>query len=73
MRNSFNYGKLRGRIIERYGTYAKYAAALKTSSATLSSKLNNHSEFSQSDIIKSMPLLAINAEDICDFYFCSRV
>lgn len=37
---SFDYSKLRGRIVEKFGTQVNFAKAIKLSERTLSLKLN---------------------------------
>ena len=43
----YQYDKLRGRIVERYGTHANFAKALGLSSNFVSKKLNCKSGFTQ--------------------------
>ncbi len=46
----FTYDKLRGRIVEKYGTQEKFAEALGTSTVTISRKMSGKVGFSQKDI-----------------------
>ena len=48
---SFCYNKLRGKIKEMCGTNLKFAKLMGISNASTSAKLNNKSEFSQSEIL----------------------
>lgn len=48
---SYTYNKLRGRIIEMYGTQGKFAEKLGISKNSVSKKMNCQTEFSQADII----------------------
>ncbi len=45
-----NYGKLRGRIIEKYKTIGAFANSIGVSRATVSNKFNGKSEFSRKNI-----------------------
>lgn len=69
----YDYSKLKGRIREICGTNSAFAKKLGCSLNTLSAKLNNKSEFTQSDIMKSTDILNIGINEIPDYYFCSEV
>lgn len=47
---SFEYRKLKGRIIEIHGNQETFAKVLGLSSNTISRKLNNKADFSKEDI-----------------------
>ena len=63
----FNYSKLRGRIIEKYGTLSNFADKLGVSLVTLSNKMNNVSAFSQDEIYACCLLLDI--QDNSSYFF----
>lgn len=63
----FNYSKLRGRIIEKYGTLSKFAEKMGVSLVTLSNKMNNVSYFSQDEIYTCCLLLDIT--DNSSYFF----
>lgn len=65
----YEYRKLRGRIVEKYGTNGNFAKALGVSKNTLSLKLNNKCGFSQSDIVQWCELLEIPMTQIADYFF----
>ena len=65
----FRYNKLKGRIIERYGTQGEFAKALKTSENTVSRKLNMNVQFSTDDIILWTSLLGIKRDEIGEYFF----
>ncbi len=67
---SFDYSKLRGIIREKFKTQEKFALELGISSASLSDKLNEKSDFSHSEIATSCKILGISAEHIKDYFFC---
>ena len=52
MKHVFNYRKLRGRIVEKYGSVTSFAEKYGVSKASMSLKLNNKVGFSQDDIVK---------------------
>lgn len=66
---SFSYNKLRGRIVEKYGSQAKFAEALGLSQNSLSKKMSCKTGFSQEDIIKWSNLLDIDKNDIYLYFF----
>ncbi|WMI81568.1 DUF739 family protein [Anaerotignum sp. MB30-C6] len=66
---SYNYGKLKGRIVERFGTQAQLARKIGLSERTLSLKLNGKVNFTQSDIEIIVEALSINREDIQSYFF----
>lgn len=66
----FDYSKLRGRIIEKFGTCRKFASSIGTSEHSVSFKLTGRSMFSQHDIIKWSESLDIGQEDIPAYFFC---
>ena len=69
----FNYDKLKGKIVERFGTQGNFAKALGVSERTLSLKLNNKIFFSQDEISKISNLLDIELEEIQDYFFKQKV
>ncbi len=70
---AFNYSKLRGRIIERFGTQYKFAEEMKWSERTLSLKMNGRRAWRQPDICKAVKLLGLTEEDIPDYFFAPEV
>lgn len=66
---SFNYNKLRGRIIEKYGTLAAFAEVLGVYKQDLSRKMKGHTRFTQDDVVRWRKLLDIPQEDIGVFFF----
>lgn len=72
-RTVFNYNKLNGRIVERCGTSSNFAKLLGCSNNTMSLKMNNKSEFSQNEIIKSIKILDLKKEDIPTYFFTQKV
>lgn len=70
---NFNYAKLRGKIREIYGTEYKFAQAMGIPKNSLSKRLNNKIEFSQSEIKKAAELLHIPPEEIILYFFTPQV
>jgi len=70
---AYDYSKLLGRIIEKFGTQAKFAIAIGLSERTLSLKLNGQRGFKQSEISKTCNLLEIEETDIPAYFFVIKV
>ena len=70
---AFDYNKLRGKIIEKYGTQIVFAEKLGVSQRTLSLKLNNRIFFSQDEITKCSELLDISPGEIQKYFFTKEV
>lgn len=70
---AFDYCKLRGRIIEKFGSQTLFAEALDVSQRTLSLKLNNKIFFSQAEINKTIKLLDIEPIEIDQYFFAQKV
>lgn len=65
----FRYAKLRGRIIEKYGTIDAFGDKLKISKVQLSKKMNGRAGFSQADIVQWCKLLDIELSDVGSFFY----
>lgn len=70
---AFNYSKLKGKIIECWGSYSKFAERIGLSSATLSLRLNNKICFSQEEIIAICKELGIKDKEISLYFFEKEV
>jgi hypothetical protein len=68
-----DYRKLRGRIKEMFDTNGAFAEALELDPATLSSKLNNKSEWTTNEIVKACELLNIALSDAHLYFFIAKV
>lgn len=66
---SYNYSKLRGKIIEVYGNYKNFAKDMDISERTLSLKLNSKVFWKQNEIEKALNLLKINKEEMSLYFF----
>ena len=69
----YNLNKLKGRIIEKFGTQGNFAKAIGVSERTLSLKLDNRVDWKQSEIGKACELLEIPKEEIADYFFTLKV
>lgn len=67
--NTFRYPKLRGRIIEKYRSYADFANAIGEHKTVVSRKLNGNIGFTKKDIIDWCRTLEIPPEDIGVYFF----
>lgn len=63
------YNKLRGKIIEVFGSQREFAKELGMTEQSVTAKLNMRTDFSQGDIIKWCELLGIAHEDINEYFF----
>ena len=71
----FNLSKLRGRIIEKFGTYAAFAEVIGKTKSTLAGKLSNKSRITADEMVEwSAPwLLDIPAEEIHVYFLTQKV
>lgn len=70
----YNFNKLKGKIREVYKTQNDFAIAMKMAPNTLSSKLNNTSDFSISEINTAFRLLGIaSASEAWNIFFTKKV
>lgn len=65
----FKYSKLRGRIVERYGTISKFSDKLGKPIQVVSRKLSGKTQFSKKDIAIWCDLLDIKLEEIGPYFF----
>ena len=61
--------KLRGRIIEKFGSARAFAEEICMNEATLSRKLNNELEFRYDEVIKISEVLDIKPEEIGPYFY----
>ena len=66
---AFDYSKLRGKIIELFGTQAYFAAAMGWSERTLSLKIKGVRAWKQPAISKALTLLNLPDKNIQQFFF----
>ena len=63
------YNKLRGRIIEMFGTIEKFAEFIGITRVTVSNKLNGKSKFTRDDILFWSSALKIAQDDMGCYFF----
>lgn len=73
MRVFFDYSKLKGRIVEKFGTQDKFASKIKLTSKTISNKLNNKTAFSDKEIMQWCEVLDISNDEINKYFFTPKV
>lgn len=72
-RTTFDYSKLKGRIIEKFGTQYKFAKANNISDRSMSLKLKNEIGLSQDEILRWCNLLEIEKKEIPLYFFTQKV
>lgn len=65
----YNYSKLAGRIVEKFGTQANFANAMNLSERSMSLKLNNKVDWRQSEILEASKLLDFAQVEIPEYFF----
>lgn len=70
---AFNYNKLKGRIVERFGSQQNFAKAMNMSERTLSLKMQGKQSWKQADILKAVEVLGLSYDDIQDYFFDMKV
>lgn len=70
----FDYSKLNGRIVEKFGTRKAFAKAYGIAENSMSRKLNGKTKISTDDIIKmsSEEYLDIPAEEYSTYFFTEK-
>jgi len=66
---AFKYNKLRGKIIEKFGSIKAFAKAYGISLNSMSKKLNGKTEISTKDIVKMSKLLDIKPCEYHEYFF----
>ena len=69
----FDFDKLVGRIIEKYGTRAAFADAMGMKAGQLTVRLKNKVPFKSPEIEKAAGLLHIKPDDIGRYFFTVKV
>lgn len=65
----YDYSKLLGRIVEKFGGQRAFAKAIGMSERSLSLKMNNKVQFKQREINACIAELALTDEDIPAYFF----
>ena len=69
----YETSKLRGRIIEKFGSQSKFAESVKCSLSFLSQYLNGKKKLDQPTMEKWINALEIENVDIYDYFFVRKV
>lgn len=69
----YDYSKLQGKIVEKFGNNCNFAIKMRLSERTISLKLNNKVDFKQNEISKACELLSIPDSKINDYFFKKKV
>ena len=67
------YNKLRGKIVEKFGNVERFSKAFGETATKKKKKLSGKSEWTQSDIAKTISLLNISADKIPNYFFSQKV
>ena len=65
--------KLRGRIVEIYGSQARFSQAIGVSEVTVINKLKGTRSFSMDDIVNWSDALKITKENVGDYFFADKL
>lgn len=69
----FDYSKLRGRIVEKFGSIEAFSSETSISNISVSKKLNNKVPISRADMIEWSNLLEIPVEEYGLFYCTEKL
>lgn len=67
------FRKLRGRIVEKFGSIRKFANVINITAASIYNKLAAKTEFSRVDILNWSRVLEIPIDSIGEFFFTDDV
>ena len=70
---SFDTSKLRGRIVEKYGTIGKFAEKAGCLQSTISGYLSGEKLLNQDKILKWSELLEIPENELSAYFFTQKV
>jgi hypothetical protein len=69
----FDFSKLLGRIIEKFGTRSNFAAAMGLAESALSNRLSGKVHFDAEEIYLACQLLDIESQDVAVYFFTLKV
>lgn len=67
------HSKLRGKIVEKYGTQAVFAERIGKTEQSVTAKLNGRSQFSQEDIVTWSNALGILVNEVGEYFFANKL
>lgn len=65
----YDYSRLRGRIVEKFGNITEFINVISISSTSFYKKINRQIEFKQSEIIEICNVLEIPQQEIHKYFF----
>ena len=68
-----NANKIRGRIVEVFGSQRNFAKAIGKSEQTVNKKLNSASQFSLDDITEWCNALDIKQDEVGSYFFANEL
>lgn len=69
----FDFDKLKGLIVEKYGTRAAFAKAMGLNPGQLSVRLSGQTPFKTAEIVQAVKLLEIDSAEIGLYFFTPKV
>lgn len=69
----FDNSKLRGRIVEKFGTIENFSKAINKNRSTVSMILNDKAAIDRKDVMLFCSALNIERRDIVDYFFSTKV
>ena len=70
---AFDFSKLKGRIVEKFGSQTAFVAEFGVSENIFSQKMNNKVRFTSNDIVKIVDMLDIPQSEIGTYFFTKKV
>lgn len=71
--SNYDYSKLRGKIVEKFGSFRSFGEAMNMGYTSLSFRLNNKAEWSQEEMKKAMELLGEDSSSVTEYFFAHRL
>lgn len=69
----YDYSRLAGKIVEVFGTQAKFAEAVGLSERSVSLKLNNKLGWKQVEMTKACSVLGVDLAEVARYFFTPKV
>lgn len=73
VKKQFDYSKLRGRIVEKFGTLKTFAEFAGVNRPNLTNKMQGHTPFKTSEIYEMCKMLEISQDEIGVYFFTPKV
>jgi hypothetical protein len=71
MATEFNYSRLRGRIIEKYGSQKAFVSVIPLGEPAFVQKMKGRVAFKNDEIMIMAEELGISKQEIPDYFFCT--